>query len=210
MVLARAIDSLVVFGREALERGLLASTCGNASIRVDDERMVITSSGAALGALSPDEVALVSIADGDVLSGHKPSMEMDMHRLAFLQRPDVGAVLHCQSRAATLLCCMAEPPANLDLIPEIPAYIRAHAYVPYAQPGSVELADHVGRALEDPDVTVVQMRNHGQVVIGATWEGVIRRAQFFELACWIAAQGRSLTTIPPADAAALRGYARDV
>ena len=65
-------------------------------------------------------------------------------------------------------------------------------------------------AFADPDVTVVQMRNHGQGIIGADPSAVVRRGVFFELACWLASQGRELTTIPDDEAAALREYARDV
>ena len=88
--------------------------------------------------------------------------------------------------------------------------MRAHAYVPYATPGSAPLAKSVARAFEDPEVTVVQMHNHGQVVIGSSWRTAVRRATFFELACWMATQGRPLRTIPAEAAALLRSYARDV
>lgn len=206
----QCFEVLAEFGRKAAESGLMASTCGNASVRLGDEAMAISASGAALGALEPDAIAVIELASGEQLSGPRPSMEAELHRQAYLARPGVGAVLHAQSRAATLLCCLQDPPDNLDLIPEVPAYVRAHAYVPYAQPGSQALADHVARALAEPDVTVVQMVNHGQVIIGADWPKVIRRALFFELACEMASHGLPLRRIPAAEAAALRDYARDV
>jgi L-fuculose-phosphate aldolase len=205
-----AVGQLVQFGKAAQDAGLLASTCGNASVRVDADHLVITASGSSLGGLSTDEVCVVRISDGAVVTGNRPSMELEMHRKAYLARPSTGAVLHCQSRSATLLACMVDPPANLDLIPEVPAYVRKHAYVDYAQPGTQALADGVADALSDPDVTVVQMVNHGQLVIGATWTRVIRRGQFFETACEIAATGVPLRHIPEAMAAELRGLARDV
>jgi L-fuculose-phosphate aldolase len=135
-------------------------------------------------------------------------MEVEIHRRAYGARPGTEAVLHCQSRAATLLACHREPPASLDFIPEVPAYVRRHAYVPYHNPGSSELAGAVCGALEDPEVTVVQMTNHGQIIIGAGPEEVVRRATFFELACWMAAQGLPLGTIAEEDVRALRDYGR--
>ena len=208
--LRQATEQLIAFGRAAAEAGLLASTCGNASVRVGDDDMLISASGSSVGALQPTHVTLVGIADGAVKDGPKPSMELDIHRRVYLARPRCGAVLHCQSRAATLVCCMQTPPSNLDLIPEIPAYVRRHAFVDYAQPGSQKLAEDVAGALSDADVTIVQMRNHGQVIIGGRWQNVVRRATFFELACSFATQGHPLRTIPEAEAAALRDYARDV
>jgi L-fuculose-phosphate aldolase len=203
------LDAAIRFGRAVADAGLLASTCGNASLR-DGERLVISASGAHLGALTAGDLSVVDVADGRHRSGPRPSMEVEIHRGVCLSRPGVEAVLHCQSRAATLLACAEDPPASIDFIPEIPAYVRAHAYVPYHPPGSERLAEDVRRAFEDPEVTVVQMVNHGQVVIGATWEAVVRRATFFELGCWMAVQGLRLRVIPGEDVRTLRGYARDV
>ena len=205
-------EELITFGREAAASGLLASSCGNVSVRLDERRLAISAAGSRLAALTADDIAIVDVADGRHLSGARPSMETVLHRLTYAQRPSAGAILHCQSRAATLLACMVAPPRELDFVPEVPAYVRAHAYVPYAQPGSPELAESVAAAFADPEVTVVQMRNHGQVVLGATWRHVLRRATFFELACDLAAQGatdRRLTTIPGELAQELRGYACD-
>ncbi len=197
-------DSLLRFGRDVADADLLASTCGNASLR-DGERLVISASGAYLGELTKADIAVVDMPSGKHLSGPAPSMEVEIHREVCLRRPDVGAVLHCQSRAATLLACCENPPRNLDFIPEIPAYVRAHAYVPYHSPGTGNLAASVCRAFEDPEVTVVQMVNHGQVVIGADRKSALRAATFFELACWMATQGRKLSVIPEKDAKILRG-----
>ena len=205
-----AADALIAFGHAVLAERLAASTCGNVSVRLDAERFVISASGSQVGCLAIDGLSIVSQHDGARLAGPKPSMETELHRRAYLARPSVGAVLHCQSPSATLFACDPHAPQNLDYIPEIPAYVRKFAQVPYAAPGTPELAQSVTDALVDADVTVVQMRNHGQVIIGSTWQNAIRRGVFFELACWMALQGRQLEPIGAAEAAHLRSYARDV
>lgn len=205
----QTFDSLITFGKAVADAGLLTSTCGNAGLRVGSH-FAISASGAYLGNLTDADIAVVELDDGHRLSGPEPSMELGIHRSVCLTRPRTHAVLHCQSRYATLLACSVDPPRNLDFIPEIPAYVRAHAYVPYHSPGGGDLAASVRLAFEDPEVTVVQMVNHGQVVIGATWEAAVRRATFFELACWMATRGRQLNVIPEEDAKILRGYSRDV
>ena len=50
---------------------------------------------------------------------------------------------------------------------------------------------------------------HGQVIVGASAEHVIRRAVFFELACSFVTSGQPLSTIPEHHVRALRDYARD-
>ena len=205
-----ASDALIQFGQAVLQERLATSTCGNVSVRLDANRFVMSASGAEVGALALDTLSIVSLLDGARLAGPRPSIEAELHRRAYLARPLVGAVLHRQSPSATLLACEVDAPDNLDFIPEIPMYVRKFAQVPYAAPGSLELAEAVTAAFAEPEVTLVQMRNHGQVLIGATWQHVVRRGVFFERACWMALQGRPLAVIPESAAAELRGRARDV
>lgn len=200
---------LITFGRDAFVAQLLNSTCGNVSLRLDDETMLISGTGTRVQDLSLEQLSTVRIADGAILAGPAASMEASMHRQVYALRPQVGAVLHCQSFAATLLACHHTPPDNLDLIPEVPAYVRRHAYVPWAMAGSEALAVLVAEALADPDVTVVQMTNHGQLICGADAAAVLRRGVFFEFACSLWAQGgETLRTIPTTDAEGLRAYGR--
>jgi ribulose-5-phosphate 4-epimerase/fuculose-1-phosphate aldolase len=200
---------LIAFGRAAVEARLVESTSGNVSLRLGATRMLVSGAGSELGGLTPEAIAVVGLEDGRRLEGAEPSLERELHRRVFLARPSAGAVLHCQSRAATLLACRETAPADLNFIPEIPAYVRAHAWVPYRPPGSEALAEAVARAFDDPDVTVVQLRSHGQVVAGSTPAAVLRRARFFELACWMAVREPRLRTLPAEQVAALREYARD-
>jgi ribulose-5-phosphate 4-epimerase/fuculose-1-phosphate aldolase len=204
------IGELIEFGRVAAAEGLLLSTCGNASLREGADGLLLSAAGSTLRSLGSDAVAELRIADGGVMTTCKPTSEVELHRLVYLARPRVGALLHCQSPAATTLACMEDPPACLDFIPEIPAYVRKHAYVDYAQPGTDALARSVASAFGDPDVTIVQMRNHGQVIAGSNWRQVVRRAAFFEQACWMALHGLRMRTLPEPAAADLRGWARDI
>lgn len=202
-------EELIAFGRAAGERGLLSSTCGNVSVRVGDGLLVVSASGSELERLTHEDVALVDMGSGAVLRGPRPSVELGLHLAIYRARQRARAVLHCQSPAATLLACMKDPPPVLDVIPEVPTYVRAHAAVPFYLPGSEELARAVAAAFGDEEVTVVQMRSHGQVALGATWQAVVRRAAFFELACSLTSRGLPLDAIPPDLASELRSRSRD-
>jgi len=203
-----AAQDLIEFGRRAADARLLASTCGNVSLRLEGARFLISATGCTLGTMTEEDVAVISLEDGRLLDGARPSVETELHRRILADRSDVGAVLHCQSFAATLLCCHPDPPRNLDLIPEIPSLVGSHAYVPFSLPGSNDLAESVARAFRDADVSVVQMRNHGQVIVGATWGDVLRRALFFELACRLATHGSPVEPMPEGLARILRERSR--
>ena len=76
---------------------------------------------------------------------------------------------------------------NYDIIVEVPCYIGPVAVVPYLLPGSPELADAVVAAMTGHDMA--QMRNHGQITVGTTFDDAIQRAAFFELACEVILRG---------------------
>ncbi len=185
---ADVVTRLVDAAREAREEGLLVSTSGNISARIDAGAIAISAARSRLGRLCADDVLTVSIAGGAVVADppageRRPSRETPMHTSVYREFAAVGAVLHCQSPAATVLACRGGPTPALDVIPEFPVYIRRVATVPYLPPGSGALADAVVDALRTPGVRVVQLANHGQLVIGDTAEQAVERATFFELAC---------------------------
>lgn len=114
-----------------------------------------------------------------------------MHLAVYRAAPHVGSVLHFQSPAATVLACLEGPEPDLALIPEVPAYLRRPAWVGWEEPGSEALARAVAACVKNPEVRIVQLRNHGQVAIGPDPAAAVERAAFFELACrlWLDSTG---------------------
>lgn len=188
--------------RAAGEYGLLRHSSGNMSWRVDPERMLITGAGTLLGSISKDQVAVVRIADGMVLNKCRPSVEAGFHAGVLRIRPGQDVVLHYQSPYATVVACSKKIPSNFAVIPEVPYYVGEVAVVPYATPGSKGLVKGVVAAMAKHDLAV--LRNHGQVVVGRTFEDAIQKAVFFELACEIIVRaGGSHQAMPAAGKAEL-------
>ena len=130
---------------------LVAGTEGNASARAG-ELVVISPSGLAYDALRPEDVALVE-ADGTLVEGPAPSVELPMHLAVLAARPDVGAVVHTHSPHAT-----------------------ARPAVPVAEgrSGTVELGSAVVAALGGGDAVVI--RAHGPVCLGRDLPAALARA----------------------------------
>ena len=165
------------------EKGLVRASSGNLSLRTKPGVMQITPSGLWLGSGEPFSLVEVNFETGNFTG--TPSTEWPLHAEIYKVRPDVEAVLHCQSPYATSLACS---PVDFDLnvIPEIPYYIKEYRRIPYSKPGSNLLAGNVAWVLREvTHVSVIQMQNHGQVVIGDSLEDVVKKATFFELACEI-------------------------
>ena len=183
IVSQRQLEDFAAASRRAAAHGLMRCSSGNLSWRIDGEHMLVKASRSWMADLTADQVALCRIADGVALNGRTPSVEIGFHAGILRQRPEVNAVLHFQTPCATTLACSNLQSINFFVIPEIPYYIGPIAIVPYLDPGSRDLADAVLAAMRDHDLAI--MKNHGQVTVGKSFDDVIQKAAFFELACEI-------------------------
>ncbi|HEX2966494.1 MAG TPA: class II aldolase/adducin family protein [Syntrophorhabdaceae bacterium] len=164
--------------------GLVLCSSGNLSFRIDDELMLITATGTWLSEMNKDDIAVCRISDGKCLCGNDPSMELTFHRGILSQRKDVNVVLHFQAPFATAMACSKDVEYDrISVVAEIPYYIGPVSVVPYAPPGSTDLAAQVISAVHNHDLVV--LKNHGQVTVGRTFQEAIQRAAYFELACSI-------------------------
>ena len=177
------IDEFVAGCRRVAAHGLVHCSSGNVSWRANAELMLITTTRSWLSDLSRDDVAICQIADGRVLNGKRPSVELAFHAGILRSRSDVNVVLHCQTPSATALACMPTPDEVYNVIPEIPYYIGPVKTVSFQLPGSETLGQTVMMAMQEHDL--VQLRNHGQVTVGKDFRHTIQKAMFFELACQI-------------------------
>lgn len=187
---------------QAAACGLMRCSSGNLSLRLDDTRMLATATRSWMADISAEQVAVCRIADGVLLEGVKPTVEIGFHAAILRTRSDVNVVLHFQTPHATALACQSAGDINYFVIPEIPFYIGPVARVPYFLPGSKELAEAVTGAMQDHDLVV--MSNHGLVTVAADYAHVIQKAEFFELACEIITHsGGALSPLPEEDVRAL-------
>jgi len=198
------IDSFVAAARRAGAMGLARCSSGNLSLRVGDGRMLVTASKSWMADLRADQVVLCRIADAERIEGARPSIETRFHAGILRARPEMNAVLHFQSPAATTLACSDTEGIDLDVIIEMPFYIGPVADVPYLPPGSEELADATIAALSGHNMA--QLRNHGQVTVGTGLDDAIQRAAFFELACGIVL--RAGDRVRPLDAESVEALRR--
>ncbi|MGD9783438.1 MAG: class II aldolase/adducin family protein [Hyphomicrobiaceae bacterium] len=172
-----ALRAEVIATARAMSRsGLSPGRSGNVSARVPGG-MLITPTGMAYEALTPEDVVRVG-EDGSVAANQrKPSSEWRFHLAAYATRSDRAAVVHTHSLNATALACAHKP---------IPAfhYMVAIAggddipLVPYATFGTEELSRHVASGLANRDACL--MANHGQIALGRSLAGALEMAQEVE------------------------------
>ena len=190
-------DAFAAAARSAASHGLMQCSSGNLSCRVGDRHLLIKASRAWMSDLRPDQVALCNLCDGVSLNGRKPSVEIGFHSGILRTRPDVDVVLHFQTPFATTLACRHPESVNYFVIPEIPVYIGPIGHVPFLDPGTGPLADAVTAVMQTHNLCILQ--NHGMVTVGNSYDNVIQKAVFFELACQIILRaGEQVQPLPTA------------
>ncbi len=161
--------------RALYQRGLSRGTSGNVSARHADG-MLITASGVRLEDLSAEDVVFVG-GDGVAVGERKPSSESPMHAAIYAARADVGGVVHCHSRFATVLACArrALPPLHYMV------GVSGRSQVPcvgYATFGSEALARNVVEGLSGGYACL--MANHGQIAVGESPAAALAIAEEIE------------------------------
>ena len=102
-------SALCEVGRLFGEREWCLATSGNFSVRLENNRCMITQSGRDKSGLSPDDLMICDLHGAAVGQQLKPSAETPLHTCLYELDAGIGAVLHTHSVAATLLSRRAGP-----------------------------------------------------------------------------------------------------
>ncbi len=98
----QAVTDIIKAGNRLDALGLAPATSGNYSVRIGDNEMAITVSGAHKGMLGSDDIMKADLS-GEALESKKPSAETLLHCLIYKLFPKVNAVLHTHSVACSVL-----------------------------------------------------------------------------------------------------------
>jgi len=173
---AKLRDRMVEVMRAMDARGLNRGTSGNVSARFGDG-MLVSPSGVPPERLKPESMVFVG-ADDSIPEGQlKPSSEWRMHMQILRRRPDVGAVVHCHSRHATILACAGRPIPAVHYMVGVSGGASVPV-APYATFGSEALADAVVAALDGRRAAL--MANHGQIAVAPSLSHALLIAEEIE------------------------------
>jgi L-fuculose-phosphate aldolase len=208
MLLPHAREAIVTTCRELSRAGLVVGTAGNVSVR-DGDLVAVTPSGVRYAGLTPELVGVHRLDGAAVEAPLEPTSELPLHLAIYAARPEVGAVVHTHSTAATALSTL------VDELPAVHYYVAMFGgpvpVAPYATYGTPALARNVVRALDDR--TACLMGNHGAVAIGPDLETAHDKSLYLEWLCDMYLRASSAGTprlLSPAETAAaaekLAGY----
>jgi L-fuculose-phosphate aldolase len=154
---------ICIAGRWVHQRGYVASTDGNISVRLDARRILTSPTAICKGLMAPDDMVITDLQGRQLAGRRNASTELAMHLLIYNRRPDVNAVCHAHPAVATGYAA-AGIPLNKALISEVVLALGCIPVARYGTPGTPELSE----ALEPlvPNFDAILMANHGVVTYG--------------------------------------------
>jgi L-fuculose-phosphate aldolase len=172
------------------ESGLNKGTAGNLSVRAIEDGeagFLITPTGMAYGALTPDDLVFVDM-NGTSQGARKPSSEWRFHLDIYAARPEAGAVLHAHSPFATSLACLRReiPPFHYMIARFGGDTLRCADYATF---GTQALSVAALKALEGRRACL--LANHGMLVFGRDLDQALDLGVELESLCeqyWRASQ----------------------
>ena len=159
----------------------MPATDGNISARLDANTVLITPSGIAKGALTPEDMTKIDL-EGRLISGKKPSSEYLLHLCFYKTRPDVMAVIHAHPPLATGLAS-AGLALDRPLTSEIVITLGKVPLAEYATPGTAEVTDSIAGLVKEHNA--IMLANHGVVTCGRDLETAFQRMETVEQAAKI-------------------------
>jgi L-fuculose-phosphate aldolase len=158
-------------------KGFVAGYEGNLSARVTVKTILVTPARMCKGDVTADDLVTVQrgkrIGDGP----RRPTAELEMHLMVYNQRSDVGAVIHAHPPTATGFA-VAGVQIPEKALPEVIVALGAIPLVPYALPGTAELANSLKRYVKTADAFL--LANHGALTVGRSIEEAYYRMEMVE------------------------------
>jgi L-fuculose-phosphate aldolase len=172
-------DEFAWVGSDLYTSGAVSSHGGNLSVRLDDDRMLITRTCSMIGRLAPgDLIETTLVACGDERDADC-SVELVVHR-AIYAATDAHAIVHAHAVETVArsfvddLIVPVDSESKLRLV-DVPVVVAEQTI------GSAEAGAKLAAALKDRRVAV--LRGHGPFAVGETLEDAYQAISCLEASC---------------------------
>ncbi|HEX2015027.1 MAG TPA: class II aldolase/adducin family protein, partial [Nitrososphaera sp.] len=108
------------------------------------------------------DLVKVSLESGRILGRNTPSIELEMHRRIYLERPDVNAIVHTHSPFTIGVSISSN---FVHILEEAEIVVGVPATIVNRPSGSKALAESVAREFRKGAHAVI-VKNHGVVTVG--------------------------------------------
>lgn len=164
-------------GVQMLNENLVQGTWGNISIRLDENRMLVTPSGLDYVSLKPEDLPIVDIHTLEWTGPKKPTSERKIHAAILAARPEINVVLHSHP---TQCAIMASTRQTLPCVSDkMKKYVGGDAKcAKYGIAGTKKLTKNTIAAIQGRNACL--LANHGVFACGATLEDAFEACRAME------------------------------
>ena len=163
-------------------QGLVFSTWGNISVRLDDGNILITPSKVDYDTMTIDDLVVLA-PDGTQVSGHRLSTsEREIHRKVMNKRPDIGAIIHMHSPYAMMTAARNE---GVPVISEEMCQLLGGAIPLSSEFVPSDMHEKLGEGVSNSvdHTNAILIRNHGPMCFGKTLAEARVCCQVVEKSC---------------------------
>jgi L-fuculose-phosphate aldolase len=180
---------IVEVGRRMYARGYTASNDGNVSVRLGDDRLLMTPKNVCKGFMTPDMMVITDL-EGKKISGERdPSSELKMHLEVYRNRPDARAVVHAHPPTATGFA-VAGIALDRAVLAEVITTLGSIPIAEYATPSTEELPAAVRKYVKAHDGLL--LANHGALALAGDVMSAYYRMETIEHFAKISLVARTL------------------
>ena len=154
------------------DRGYVVSNDGNISLKVGENKVLITPSGVSKGRITEDMLVLCDL-DGNILEGNRhPSSESSMHFMVYRERNDVTSVVHAHPPISTAFA-ICHKPLNKLYLTEMISGLGEIPVGDFAMPSTEEVPNSIKPFVKDHNGAL--LANHGAITWGENlWQAFDR------------------------------------
>lgn len=170
-------------GRRMYDSGFVAANDGNISVRVAEDRILVTPTMVSKGFMKPGMIVVVDLA-GKVVAGRlfagqlKPTSELKMHLAVYRAVPELRAVVHAHPANATGFA-VAGLALDRPCMPELVVNLGSVPLAPYATPSTEEVPRSIEGLVAGHGAALLS--NHGVLAWGRTLVEAYGRLETVEL-----------------------------
>jgi len=177
-------DEIIDIGRKLYDMRLVAGTSGNLSARLDENNILITATGTALGDLKNDDIIKVDLTNEEDLKNKRLTSEFPLHRLIYENLTN-KVIIHCHPALANGYFAVYSDIKALTF--ETKLYLGNIPVIAQETP-AVTKPEAVVEALKSSNL--VALKNHGVICIAAAFKDALHLIENLEDAVRIASIAR--------------------
>jgi len=157
-------ELLCDIGSRIWQQGLSPGTGGNISMRISQDRVIISPTLTNMGFMEPEGICVLDLKGNIKSEFAKPSSEYKLHLFVYNKRPEINTVIHAHPPFATAFAVTGEL-LNTFIQPETVVFLGKVPIVKYGTPSTAELQINLGKYLKGATNNFL-LQNHGVLCIG--------------------------------------------